>query len=337
MANVSKMSTTNAPEAATAPASAFFKMLPPEIRLKIYKMAFHGATADAVLTMEDEPSGGGKTHLVRFRHSKHFDLLRSCRKIYDEAMPTYWSETPLNLVQLWTIAISTTKSSLWLNDVDYTADDYSYHLCRSLPEAAKANVKHVRGMMLPPLYGSFVKKNPQLTATAMLSNFKRLATCDISPTVRYHPEIDPIRTNICPKITIDFGPETNNENDTESTLESTTGSIAEGNAEGNAESIAGDNLIFPLTRDRGGFKTLWEREYCEPKDLLRKICGIDATAGVVFLVKKDIELVTMEFVRGDHAAAASSNLIALVGTSDDPWSIQTRSYTVVSCEHRHKN
>ncbi|KAL1863132.1 hypothetical protein Daus18300_008125 [Diaporthe australafricana] len=70
------------------------------------------------------------------------------------------------------------------------AGTYSNRLCSSLPEAAKMSVRHVRGLLFPELTGHFAEENPSLTATALLSNFKRLATCDISPTIACDEGVD---------------------------------------------------------------------------------------------------------------------------------------------------
>ncbi|KAG8170075.1 hypothetical protein KVR01_000820 [Diaporthe batatas] len=253
MANFSKMSVTNASSPAQAAAFHKLKLLPLEVRLDIYKMAFQGAKVDAVLAMEDKPSGDNH-HVLHLRHSAHFNLLLSCREIHDQALPTYWSEATLNLVQPYSTASPIEKICQWAKDSRYGPDYYSHHLCLSLPEVAKANVKHVRGMLLAPLDGDFVKNNPQLTSTAMLGIFKRLATCDISPTMNSHSDF--------PKFSVDV--------------------------------IGGWSLTFKdntiAVAENGNnhrFKSYWKDIKCDTKDLLRKICGIDITTGVVFLAKDE--------------------------------------------------
>lgn len=291
-------------------------MLPPEIRLNIYKKAFHGARVDATLAMEDESSGGGKQHLIRFRRSKHFDLLLRCRKIYDEALPTYWSEAVLNLVQLDMDGDSPELSRHWMWDHHYKGDEYSHFLCNSLPEVVKTNVKHVRGMMLAPLHGRFVKKNPHLTPTAMLSGFKSLATCEISSTMLCHPEVRMIETDIRPRFSFRHHFEVNNES--------------------NTERIADNHPTDPLTRKCGHFKTSWEQVCYEPKALVRKICGIDATGKVVFLVKAEVVVVTVEFeVGAEVPGQATFNIMPPQRVLTVPPSIPTRTNTMVGSELHH--
>ena len=185
MANVSEMSVTKAHEAAPARVCAFLNVLPAELRLYIYEMALHGSRVHAVLALNEDPSSG-QHHPVRFRHSVHFNLLLSCPRIYDEALPTNWSETVLSLAQpdgrMWALA-----ETLW--GVELAPDSYSYHLCSSLPEVAKMNVRHIRSTLLPSLDGAFVVKNPSLTAAALLSNFKSLASCEIAPMVSRHSRV----------------------------------------------------------------------------------------------------------------------------------------------------
>jgi len=43
--------------------------------------------------------------------------------------------------------------------------------------------------LLPSLDGAFVVKNPSLTAAALLSNFKSLASCEIAPMVSRHSRV----------------------------------------------------------------------------------------------------------------------------------------------------
>lgn len=169
---------TGTHEAASASVCVFLDILPLELRILIYEFTFRGAAVQATLA-ESQESSCTKPHAVLFRHSAHHNLRLSCRRIYDEALATFWSEAVL------TLECPFMDNSVFsqLLDSEIMVDTYSNHLCSSLPEAAKMNVRHVRGMLFPELTGQFAEENPSLTATALLSNFKRLTTCDISPTI----------------------------------------------------------------------------------------------------------------------------------------------------------
>ncbi|KKY37124.1 hypothetical protein UCDDA912_g02875 [Diaporthe ampelina] len=68
----------------------------------------------------------------------------------------------------------------------FKLDTYAHQLCTSLPEAANANVRGVRGMALPALKSAFVEENLSWTASALLGTFQKLATCEMTPTLA-HP------------------------------------------------------------------------------------------------------------------------------------------------------
>ncbi|KAI3394031.1 hypothetical protein diail_3296 [Diaporthe ilicicola] len=178
MAVLSKMIMSETDEAAQVLGCVFLDVLPLELRLDIYGWAFHGSEVQATLA-NNHDSSGAQRPVVRFRHSAHFNLLLSCRRIYNEALATFWTETALTLEHPPVEIIGAFE----IRSDEIAIDKYSHQLCNSLPEAAKMNIRHIRGMMLPELNGDFVVQNPTLTATALLSKFKNLATCDISPTI----------------------------------------------------------------------------------------------------------------------------------------------------------
>lgn len=181
MANVPNMSTTEAREAALGAVCLFLVMLPIEIRLLIYEMAFHGSRVHASLFKSK--LAGPQAPALTLCHSSHFNLLLSCRNIYDEALATFWSAAVLEFGQ--PLERSRILASL-VSRAEVRPDVYSTFMCNMLPEALKVNIRHIRGMVLPELNGEFVKNSSSCTATALLSNFKNLATCDISPTLVRH-------------------------------------------------------------------------------------------------------------------------------------------------------
>jgi len=165
-----------------APICYLLDKLPVELRLNIYKYYFEGSRVQATLAKDNKSSSAKHTTRAVLRYSKHFGLLLSCRTVYNEALDTYWSETVLRLkcpplIFTSLRAFSPTKLKI---------DTYCHRLCASLPEPAKANVRHVRGMVLPALRSTWVEENPSLTASALLGTFKKLATCEITPTLA-HP------------------------------------------------------------------------------------------------------------------------------------------------------
>lgn len=155
--------------------------LPVELRLNIYEFVFQGSKVHAALTEQAE-SSSTQSPAVSLRHSEHFKLLLSCRTIYNEALAIYWSNTALKLE---CPPLKFRRPSEF-RPAKFKLDEYAYHLCTSLPEEAKANVRHIRGMVLPALKSAFVQENPHFTASALLSTFKKLATCEMSPTLA-HP------------------------------------------------------------------------------------------------------------------------------------------------------
>lgn len=169
------------PAPAVVPGCQFLESLPVELRLNIYEFFFKGSQVCATLAENAEYSSIQSPAVV-LRHSKHLNLLLSCRTIYNEAMATYWSTTVLKLKSPPMIFSRPSE----FRPVKFKLDTYAHRLCISLPEAVKANVRHVRGMVLPALKGGFVEENPSLTASALLGTFKKLATCEMSPTLA-HP------------------------------------------------------------------------------------------------------------------------------------------------------
>ena len=167
--------------AAEIPSCYFLDELPVEVRLRIYEFAFQGSHVSAKLPGKVKSSSTQNPAVV-LRHSKHFSLLLSCHTIYNEALATYWSEAVLRLE---CPPMKLSKPSEF-RSAKFKLDTYAHQLCTSLPEAANANVRDVRGMALPALKSVFVEENPSWTASALLGTFQKLATCEMTPTLA-HP------------------------------------------------------------------------------------------------------------------------------------------------------
>lgn len=185
MAKTFTASTSGAREVVPALVCLFLDALPPELRQLIYEMAFHGSRVHASLFdfMKPRPL----TPALILRHSSHFNVLLSCRKVYNEALDTFWSVTVLEFAQPLERSKMLQGPEM---DAQDAGDSYTHHLCSSLPKALKMKIRHIRGLILPRVYGTFAEIHPSFTATALLSDFKNLATCDISPTWRNRPEFD---------------------------------------------------------------------------------------------------------------------------------------------------
>ncbi|KAI7782206.1 hypothetical protein LA080_013751 [Diaporthe eres] len=178
---MSEMIMSGANPATLVPGCHLLDNLPVELRLKVYEFFFKGSQIHATLA-ENAKYSFTQNPAVVLRHSNHFNLLMSCRTIYNEALATYWSATVLNLKSPPMIFGRPSE----FRPVKFKLDTYAHRLCMSLPEAVKENVKHVRGMVLPALKGGFVEENPSLTASALLGTLKKLATCEMTPTLA-HP------------------------------------------------------------------------------------------------------------------------------------------------------
>lgn len=165
----------------TNPGCHLLDTLPVELRLNIYEFLFQGSKVHAALTEQAE-SSSTRSPAVFLRHSEHFKLLLSCRTVYNEALATYWSNTVLKLE---CPPLKFRRPSEF-RPAKFKLDEYAHRLCTSLPEEAKANVRHIRGMVLPALKSAFIEENPSCTASALLGTFKKLATCEMSPTLA-HP------------------------------------------------------------------------------------------------------------------------------------------------------
>lgn len=73
-------------------ASNFLMDLPAEIRLMFYKEVFRGSRATIVTINPNPPTANPLT----LRLSHHHQLLRTCRRVYEEARSTYWSSTVID-------------------------------------------------------------------------------------------------------------------------------------------------------------------------------------------------------------------------------------------------
>lgn len=180
MANISKKIMPQANMIHPAIGCPFLDKLPVELRLTIYEMLFEGSQARVTLAKTADSSTQSTTVILRY--SKHLNLLLSCRAICNEALATYWSKTVLRLecppVQF--------RRPSEFRPAKFKLDTYAHRLCASLPQSVKANVRHIRGMVLPSLTSEFVEANPRLTASALLASFKKLSTCEMSPSLA-HP------------------------------------------------------------------------------------------------------------------------------------------------------
>lgn len=156
--------------------------LPVELRLDIYKYAFEGSRVLATIAENANSSSSAQHNDGAVLHcSKHFGLLLSCRSIYNEALDVYWSQTVLRL-KCPRMVFGSIRA---FHTEKFKTDTYCHRLCSSLPEAAKANVRHVRGMILPALKSTWVEENPSSTASTLLGTFKKLATCELTPTLAH--------------------------------------------------------------------------------------------------------------------------------------------------------
>ncbi|KAG8162339.1 hypothetical protein KVR01_008104 [Diaporthe batatas] len=157
-------------------------VLPVEVRLKIYKYYCEGSQVEASLAKNgDDPVE--QTGSLVLKSSEHLNLLHTCRTIYNEALETYWSATLLQLNHPPRKMPGNTRA--WA-EVKLKIDTYSHRLCAALPEAARANVKDVRGMVLPALKSVWLQNNPGQDASALLATFKKLETCEMTQTLT-HP------------------------------------------------------------------------------------------------------------------------------------------------------
>lgn len=193
MLNISEMIMPEANPTPPVTSCHFLDKLPVELRLTIYEMFFEGSRVRAILAKNAESSSTQSTAVV-LRRSEHFSLLLSCGTIYNEALATYWSKTVLRL-DCPPIILRRLHD---FRPAKLKLDTYAHHLCDSLPESAKANVRHIRGMVVPALTSAFVEQNPSRTASAVLGTFKRLTTCEMSPTLA-HPVDGIVSHTIDPK------------------------------------------------------------------------------------------------------------------------------------------
>lgn len=175
MASIARMSEPEANTDSSVLDCQFIDKLPLELRLNIYELFFEGSSVRATLTSSNTASD------ITMRHSEHFKFLLGCRTIYNEALATYWSKTVLKLE---CPPLKFRRPSEF-RPAKFKLDEYAHRLCTSLPEEAKANVRHIRGMVLPALKGAFVEENPSFTASALLGTFEKLATCEMSPTLAH--------------------------------------------------------------------------------------------------------------------------------------------------------
>lgn len=168
--------------ATPVPGCNFLDRLPVEIRLSIYEFFFEGSQVRATLadhpTEDAEPPSIQSPDII-LRHSSHLNLLLSCSTIYNEALDTYWSRVVLRLKCPPMIFDRPPE----FRPAKLKLDTYCHRLCTSLPQVIKENVRHVRGIALPAKNGAFVEQNPSLTASALVGTFKKLATCEMSPSV----------------------------------------------------------------------------------------------------------------------------------------------------------
>lgn len=109
-----------------SPSHSVFFRAPVDLRLKIYNLVFSGSL---FTFFEDDRWSAAEEKLetrLYFASSHHRNLLLTCRAIYNEALPTYWSETFL----------------------DGKGTKLTQDTCQKLPPLAKTYVKHLRNIRL---------------------------------------------------------------------------------------------------------------------------------------------------------------------------------------------
>lgn len=132
---------------ASVPICYLLDKLPVEIRLNIYKYSFEGLQVQATLAKDNKSSSAKDIAGTVLYYSKHFGFLLSCHTIFNKALDTYWLEIVLRL-NCPPFIFSSLRIFL---TAKLKLNTYYYYIYTSLLEAAKANIRHVRGIVLPAL------------------------------------------------------------------------------------------------------------------------------------------------------------------------------------------
>lgn len=157
--------------------SPLFKLIPTELRLEIYRHTFAGS--EMVLLFHDDapqfspfhsryprvlrpeflPVGGRRTVLTTGGPYLKYQLLLTCRQIYDEALATYWSET------------------IVCNHVGYFSRALFFD---RIPDFAKLHIKHLRDVQTgvnPGAHRRGIALSRLTSFADALDAFPKLKTC----------------------------------------------------------------------------------------------------------------------------------------------------------------
>lgn len=169
--------------------SPFFTMLPIELRLMIYAEAFAGSQNDLhhwQSPMQEEYTSGQMNEMEdRFglRPSQHHELLFVCRRLYEEALAVYWSQTA---VYMGGLDIKTGACAM---------------LC-TIPVHARPYIQHITGVKVTRggtahnarRCGYFWTDNcGKWWFTKMLRHLPRLRTCILTDCIRDMTDPDVIQ------------------------------------------------------------------------------------------------------------------------------------------------
>lgn len=164
--------------------SPLFKLIPTEVRLDIYRHAFAGS--EVVLSLHPDapklynswsvsvasrasrskpmPVGGRRSVFCTSGHLRDlkYQLLLTCKQIYDEALAIYWSET------------------IVCNDKGYFSRGLFFE---RIPDFAKLHIKHLRDVQtcanpgVKSLRG--IAFSRQASFAEALESFPKLQTCSV--------------------------------------------------------------------------------------------------------------------------------------------------------------
>lgn len=163
-------------DAAPQKISPLFNRLPAELRLWIYTFVVVGCQSTVWFDGEFGTrwrawrSWGRRERLARdgqccYEHSGGgFALLMTCRMVYTEAFPKYWSETALSVTR-------SLQTSGWYGGCELQ------QVCARLPAAIKANLGHLRNTKLPKLENDTPTDDETIWAPALLEQFPKLVSC----------------------------------------------------------------------------------------------------------------------------------------------------------------
>lgn len=151
--------------------SPFLNRLPVDVRLMVYLLVFVGSNVSALLDREFTKTRLGRPwdHMFFregqccFHHRRgSFALLVTCRRVYAEAFPTYWSSAILHILRN-----------------GYRQVDGGCELqqaCAYLPAPIKENVRHIRDVRLPVIGYARPACDESNWAPTLLRDFPKLRT-----------------------------------------------------------------------------------------------------------------------------------------------------------------